>query len=182
MPSCFSQFFPACIPRDLSLTAKTLPSLVLILIWLGVMRWTRSSAWTVAVISLPGTLMHEALHGLVGWLLFAKPRSFSIVPKRQGNTWILGSVGFGNLNIWNAAPVAFAPLLMLGIGWLLYEHWMLPTFLKANYLIWVASGYAVACSLFSCLPSSTDMKAGTVSGLMYGGIAFGLWQSRSNTV
>ena len=49
----------------------------------------------------------EAVHGLVGLLLFAKPRSFSIVPKRQGDTWVLGSVGFTNLNIWNAAPVAF---------------------------------------------------------------------------
>jgi hypothetical protein len=59
----------------------------------------------------------KALHGLVGLLLFAKPRSFSIVPKRQGDTWVLGSVGFANLNIWNAAPVAFAPVLMLGIGY-----------------------------------------------------------------
>ena len=89
---------------------------------------------------------------------------------------MLGSVGFANLNILNAAPVAFAPLLMLGIGWLLYEHWMLPTFLMANYLIWVASGYVTACSLFSCIPSSADIKVGAMSVLMYGGIGFGLWQ------
>lgn len=176
MQSCFSQFFPAgCLPSDLSFTAKTLPSLLLILAWLGVMRSTRSSGWWVAVISLPGTFMHEALHGLVGFVLFAKPKSFSIFPKRQGNTWVLGSVDFTNLNIWNAAPVAFAPLLMLGIGWLLYVNWMLPTFLMSNYLIWVASGYVVACSLFSCIPSTTDIKVGAVSGLMYGSVGFGLW-------
>lgn len=145
MHSCFSQFFPAgCLPSDLFLTAKTLPSLLLILTWMGVMRSTRSSGLWVAVISLPGTFMHEALHGLVGLVLFAKPRSFSIVPKRQGDTWMLGSVGFTNLNIWNAAPVAFAPLLMVGIGWLLYVNWMLPTFLMPNYLIWIVSGYVVA--------------------------------------
>jgi len=88
---------------------------------------------------------------------------------------VLGSVGFTNLNIWNAAPVAFAPLLMLGIGWLLYVNWTLPTFMMANYLIWVASGYVTACALYSCIPSATDIKAGAVSGLMYGGIGFGVW-------
>lgn len=176
MQSCFSQFFPAgCLPSDLSFTAKTLPSLLLILAWLGVMRSTRSSGWWVAVISLPGTVLHEALHGMVGLVLFAKPKSFSIFPKRQGNTWVLGSVGFANLNIWNAAPVAFAPLLMLAIGWLLYVNWMLPTFMVANYWIWVASGYVTACAFFSCIPSTTDIKVGAISGLMYGGIGFGVW-------
>ena len=163
------------LPNSLHLTIETLASAVLILTWLGVMRSTRYSKWQLAMISLPGTVMHEALHGVVGLVLFAKPKSFSILPRRQGNTWVLGSVGFTNLNIWNAAPVAFAPLLMLGIGWLLYVNWMLPTFMMANYLIWVASGYVTACALFSCIPSSTDIKAGAVSGLMYGSIGFGVW-------
>ena len=163
------------LPNSFHLTIETLASAVLILTWLGVMRSTRYSKWQLAMISLPGTVMHEALHGVVGLVLFAKPKSFSILPRRQGNTWVLGSVGFTNLNIWNAAPVAFAPLLMLGIGWLLYVNWMLPTFMMANYLIWVASGYVTACALFSCIPSSTDIKAGAVSGLMYGSIGFGVW-------
>ena len=163
------------LPNSFHLTIETLASAVLILTWLGVMRSTRYSKWQLAMISLPGTVMHEALHGVVGLVLFAKPKSFSIFPRRQGNTWVLGSGGFTNLNIWNAAPVAFAPLLMLGIGWLLYLNWMLPTFMMANYLIWVASGYVTACALFSCIPSSTDIKAGAVSGLMYGSIGFGVW-------
>lgn len=163
------------LPTNFHFTTEAYASAVLILTWLIVMRSTRHSRWQVAMISLPGTVMHEALHGLVGWVLFAKPRSFSIFPKRQGNTWVLGSVGFANLNIWNAAPVAFAPLLMLGTGWLLYEHWMLPTFLVADYWIWVASGYVTACSLFSCVPSATDIKVGAMSGLMYGGVSLGMW-------
>jgi hypothetical protein len=163
------------LPNNFHLTTETLASAVLILTWLVAMRSTRYSKWQLAMISLPGTFLHEALHGMVGLLLFAKPKSFSIFPKRQGNNWVLGSVGFTNLNIWNAAPVAFAPLLMLGIGWLLYEHWMLPTFLMAHYLIWVVSGYVTACALFSCIPSTTDIKAGAMSGLMYGCIGFGVW-------
>lgn len=133
---------------SLLLTTETLASAVLILTWLVVMRSTRYSKWQLALISFPGTAMHEALHGMVGLVLFAKPKSFSVFPKREGNTWVLGSVRFTNLNVWNAAPVAFAPLLMLGIGLLLYVNWMLPTFHAANYLIWVASGYVTACSFF----------------------------------
>jgi hypothetical protein len=157
------------------MTTETLASTVLILTWLGIMRSTRYSKWQVAVISLPGTVTHELLHGLVGWVLFAKPRSFSIFPKRHGDTWVLGSVGFTNLNIWNSAPVAFAPLMMLGIGWLLYEYWVLPTFQIGNYLIWVTSGYVTACSLYSGIPSATDFEVGAWSGLMYGCIGVGAW-------
>lgn len=160
----------------LAMTTEVIASTVLILSWLVVMRSTRYSKWPVAVISLPGTFMHKLLHGLVGLLLFAKPRSFSIVPKRQGDTWVLGSVGFANLNIWNAASVAFAPVLMLGIGWPLFQYLMLPSCLTSNYLIWLASGYVVACSLFSCMPSATDFEVGALSGLMYGSIGFGVWQ------
>src|SRR5512133_274591 len=111
------------LPSNFHLTTETLASAVLILTWLVVMRSTRYSRWQLALISLPGTAMHEALHGMVGLVLFATPTSFSVFPKRQGNTWVLGSVHFSNLNVWNAAPVAFAPLLMLGIGWLLYLNW-----------------------------------------------------------
>ena len=118
----------------------------------------------------------EAVHGLVGLLLFAKPRSFSIVPKRQGDTWVLGSVGFTNLNIWNAAPVAFCSSVDARFGWPLFQYLMLPSFLTSNYLIWLASGYVVACFLFSCMPSTTDFEVGALSGLMYGCIGFGVWQ------
>ena len=136
------------VSNNFHVTSEAFASGLLILAWLVVMRSTRSSKWQLAMISLPGTVTHEALHGMVGLLLFAKPKSFSIFPKRQGNTWVLASVGFTNLNIWNAAPVAFAPLLMLGIGWLLYERWMLPTFLLADYWIWLSSGYVTACCFF----------------------------------
>ena len=157
------------------MTTEVLASAALILTWLIVMRSTRYSKWQIALISLPGTFMHELLHGLVGLVLFAKPRSFSIFPKRQGDTWVLGSVGFANLTIWNAAPVAFAPFLMLGIGAPLFQYGMLPSFLRADYWMWVACGYGVACSLFSCLPSATDFEVGGLSGVMYGGIGFGVW-------
>jgi len=154
-----------------------LPSILLLAAWLGVLRAARHSGWRIALLSLPGTVGHEALHLGAGWAFRARPTSFSIFPKREGDRWVLGSVGFTNLNIWNAAPVAFAPILLAGIGWLVFQFWTQPAFTAGEYVSWIVSGYVVATCLFSCMPSSTDIKVGALSGLMYGGIGYLLWTS-----
>lgn len=158
-----------------TLPMHSVPSAMLVLAFLVLMRTLRYSGYGIALLSLGGTIGHELLHGAVGWLLRAKPTSFSIIPKKDGNRWVLGSVSFTNLNIWNSAPVAFAPLLLVGIAWLTFRFWMQPAFLAGQYLNWFISGYIVAACLFSCIPSSTDFKIGALSGLMYGSIGYLLW-------
>jgi hypothetical protein len=73
------------------------------------------------VFSAVGTLCHELAHFSVGLLLGAEPTGLSIVPRRQGRTWELGSVTFANLRWYNAAPAALAPFLVLlvplGVAW-----------------------------------------------------------------
>lgn len=73
------------------------------------------------VFSVAGTLCHELAHFSVGLLLGAEPTGMSIVPRRAGRTWELGSVTFANLRWYNAAPAALAPflvlLLPLGVAW-----------------------------------------------------------------
>lgn len=155
---------------------NALPSILMVLAWLGVLRSVRYSGWGIAFISLIGTALHEAAHWVVGFILCAKPVSVSLFPKRQGDTWQLGSVGFTNLNIWNSAPVAFAPLLLVGVAGLVFAAWMQPAFLAGSYVSWALAGYVTACSLFACWPSSTDFKIGALSGLMYGAIGYGLWR------
>ena len=46
-------------------------------------------------------------------LLGAEPVGFTIIPRRNGRTWELGSVSFANLRWYNAAPAALAPFLVL---------------------------------------------------------------------
>lgn len=41
-------------------------------------RWT----WLYALAVLPGTLAHELMHWLAGWLFGARPVSLSILPRR----------------------------------------------------------------------------------------------------
>lgn len=157
------------------MTEDLMPSAVLVLAWLALMRAARTSGWSVAIVGMLGTIFHEASHYVIGLLLGAKPVSVSLWPKRQGNYWVLGSVGFERITLWNAAPVAFAPLLLIGVAWLLLAYVVLPTYSAGHYAGWFVGGYAVACCLSSCLPSLTDIRVGFLSAMLYGGVGYFFW-------
>lgn len=65
------------------------------------------------VLLLPGTILHEFLHFIIGLLLNGKPVGFSLLPKKTKSGYILGSVGFKNITFYNATPIALAPFLAL---------------------------------------------------------------------
>ena len=163
-------------PPDLSVGRFGWPSIYLVGVWLALLRATRYYGGAVALFGLVGTTGHEALHLLIGLMLGARPTSFSILPRRQGDSWVLGSVGFTHLTIWNSAPVAYAPLLLAGIGWLVIRLWMQPAFLAGSYVSWAVAGYVAACCFFSCIPSTTDVKVGFLSSVLYGALGYGLWR------
>lgn len=162
-----------------NITAEALPSMLLVAIWWGFLRSIRHSGYGIAFFSLFATTIHEACHWTCGLLLCARPTSMSLWPKRQGDSWVLGSVSFRTLTIWNAAPVAFAPLVMLPLGGLVFQYWMVPSFLDGAYLTWLLGGYVVACCFFACIPSSTDIRVGAASALMYSVIGYSLWRIAS---
>ncbi|SHG98455.1 hypothetical protein [Massilia sp. CF038] len=68
-----------------------------------------------------GTMCHELAHWLVGWLTGARPGALTIIPRRQGAHWQLGSVTLTRVRWYNAAPTALAPLLIilipLAVAW-----------------------------------------------------------------
>lgn len=63
--------------------------------------------------TVAGTLCHELAHFSVGLLTNAEPTGLTVLPRRTGRTWELGSVRFANLRWYNAAPAALAPLLVI---------------------------------------------------------------------
>jgi hypothetical protein len=109
-----------------------------------------------ALLVLPGTLLHELAHWLIGWLLGARPGRLQLMPRRgDDRRWRLGAVGFRRVRGFNAAPIALAPLLLLPLAWLLYRvaiaepidawtHW--------------AALYAATAAAVSCLPSTADWR------------------------
>ena len=63
--------------------------------------------------TVAGTICHELAHFIVGFLTGARPASLSIIPRRSGRTWQLGSVTLTRVRWYNAAPAALAPFLIL---------------------------------------------------------------------
>lgn len=149
---------------------------LLLVLWVVVLLRARVSGWLTALLSFVGTIGHEISHAAVGWVLGARPVSFSIVPKRVGDRWVLGSVGFANLNLWNSGPVSFAPLLLLVVGFLVHHNLTLPSLESGHYAVWFLSGYFLAVCVTGSIPSFVDVKIGALSAVMYVGIAcFILW-------
>src|ERR1700726_4628455 len=155
--------------------AGFIPSVALVLIFVALLRAVRNSMWRIALLSLPGTIAHELAHFVVGLLLLAKPRGFSIWPKTQSHTWKLGSVSFGNIGLLNGAFVAFAPLLLLPIAWLCLVHVLLPLWNDSRWGWWLLAGYLTATALFAALPSLQDIRLGARSLLFYVVIGALVW-------
>lgn len=151
------------------------PSLLLAAVWFAVLRYFRYSGYGIAMLSVAGTVLHEASHYCAGLILRAKPVSVNLFPKRQGNNWVLGSVGFTGLNIFNSAFVGLAPLSLLVIAWGVFNWWLLPAYEANQLLSWFIAGYVAACAVFSSIPSSTDIKISALSAMMYGVIGYGIW-------
>jgi hypothetical protein len=100
---------PAILCRHADIALYLLPSAALaFLIWIGSGAHPFFFLFTAA-----GTLCHELAHFSVGLLAGAEPTGLTVIPRRTGRSWELGSVTFANLRWYNAAPAALAPLLVL---------------------------------------------------------------------
>ena len=129
-----------------------------------------------ALINMPGTILHEAMHFIVGLLLNAKPCNFTLFPRRNENGYVMGSVGFTNITFYNAIPSSMAPLMLLPIGFYLNRYFlpnMTPTF--TNYVLYVLLQTII---IENALPSSADFKVARMYFLgivMYAAIGVALF-------
>ncbi|HZI83060.1 MAG TPA: hypothetical protein VFF44_04050 [Casimicrobiaceae bacterium] len=144
-----------------------LPSAALVIVVYVLLRATRHSMWGIALLALPGTVAHELAHLVVGSVLRAEPRAFSIWPRRSNTGWTLGSVAFGKIGLLNGAFVTLAPLVLLPLAWLCLVHVLLPLWVEGRWGWWVGGGYLAATALFAALPSFQDLRVGAPSILIY---------------
>ena len=161
--------------------AGFVPSVVLLLVFCALLRGVRDSMWRIAVLSLPGTIAHELMHFIVGALLLAKPRGFSVWPKAVGRSWRLGSVSFSKIGLLNGVFVALAPLLLLPIAWLCLVHVLLPLWNESRWGWWLLAGYLTATALFAAVPSWQDIRVGARSLLLYVVIGALVWWAYAHT-
>lgn len=69
--------------------------------------------WYHSLINLTGTFLHEAMHMIVGILLFAKPTKISIIPNENSdNSFTLGKVGFNSPSLGLGKSVTIITVLL----------------------------------------------------------------------
>jgi hypothetical protein len=155
--------------------AGFVPSAALMVVFYVFLRSARDTMWRIALLTLPGTLAHELMHLMVGFVLLAKPQGFSLWPRRSAKGWTLGSVSFRNIGLLNGAFVALAPLLLLPVAWLGLVYVLVPLWVEGRWGWWLLGGYLAATALFAALPSFQDLRIGGPSLLLYGAIGALLW-------
>lgn len=131
---------------------------------------TYRSIILVSLINIPGTFLHETAHFLVGFLLNARPTSFTLIPRKAGDAYVTGSVGFKNIKFYNAFPSAMAPLLLLAVGYY-FNGWF---FAHIRLSLWTYFGYILIQTIIieNAIPSSTDFKVafGNILGVVFYGV------------
>jgi hypothetical protein len=128
------------------------------------------------VLTVAGTICHELAHFFVGLVTGARPSSLTILPRRVGRHWELGSVTLLHVRWYNAAPAALAPFLIVTLPlavawWRTRPGWAFePTDL--------AIAFALAPQLLSFWPSPLDWRVAARSWpwLPILGAALCLWQ------
>lgn len=107
--------------------------------------------------TLAGTICHELSHVIMGFLTGARPGAFTVIPKRKGRHWELGSVTLNRLRWYNAIPAALAPLLIIlipfGVAWWRTRdpHWRY----DAHDIL---LAFLLAPQFLSFLPSKDDWR------------------------
>jgi hypothetical protein len=129
------------------------------------------------LLRLSGTICHELAHFMVGIFTGAQPRSFSIIPRRNGDSWQLGAVMLANVRWYNAAPAALAPLLIVVIP-IVVAYWRTRFGLHFEWLD-IALAFLLAPQFLSFIPSLADWKIAVLSWpyLLLGGAAWWLLQN-----
>ena len=118
--------------------------------------WVRRLFWVFSLLVLPGTFAHETCHWFLGLVLNGQPASFTLLPRREGRGWVMGSVSFAHVRWYNAFFIGMAPLLLLPMAYalMLWRLGLSPGFRWQEAL----AVYLIANLVYASLPSWTDFK------------------------
>ncbi|MBZ2207504.1 hypothetical protein [Massilia soli] len=145
-------FAPDFICRNGDILLYLLPSAALAII----IRALARSHPFFFLFTVLGTVSHELAHFVVGLVTGARPASFTVIPRRAGTHWELGSVMLTRVRWYNAGPAALAPLLVILLpiavaNWRTQPGW-------AFQPIDLAIAFALAPQFLSFWPSGGDWR------------------------
>lgn len=166
---------PAALCGHSDLLLYLLPSVALAI----VIRILAATHPVFFLFTLAGTVCHELAHYVAGWITGAQPGALTIIPRRQGAHWQLGSVTLTRVRWFNAAPAALAPLVIVLIPfavawWRTRGVW---------HFAWtdIAIAFALAPQFLSFWPSKVDWLIAVRSWPwvpILGGLAWLAWRMR----
>ncbi len=145
-------FAPEVICRNGDILLYLLPSAALAI----VIRALARSHPFFFLFTVLGTISHELAHFVAGLVTGARPASFTVIPRRVGQHWELGSVMLTRVRWYNAAPAALAPLLVILLpvavaSWRTAPGW-------AFQPLDLAIAFALAPQFLSFWPSGGDWR------------------------
>ena len=159
-------------PETLELFVNNRFIMILLVIVLLKMKYTTySNVYLSALVNIPGTFLHEMSHYLVGLFLNTYPTSFDLFPKKRDGGYVMGSVGFRNVQFYNAIPSAMAPLLLLIAGYY-FNRWFFSN-VKITYLSYISYVLLQTVIIENAVPSTQDFKVAfsyPLGVLLYGTI------------
>jgi len=145
--------------------------ILLVILLLKAKYTTYSNIYLSALVNIPGTLLHETSHFVTGLFLNAYPTRFDLWPKKRDGVYVMGSVGFRNMQFYNALPSALAPLLLLVVGYY-FNRWYFKN-VDISYLNYIFYVFLQTIIIENAVPSSQDFKVAfsyPIGILMYGAI------------
>jgi hypothetical protein len=83
-----------------------------------ILKSRRISVWLIAIIFLPGTIIHEFSHALSAKILFVHVGKMELMPSLNGESLKLGSVEVGKTDIFRNFLIGIAPFV-IGVSLLL---------------------------------------------------------------
>lgn len=128
----------------------------LVIVLLKLKYQTYSNIYMSSLVNIPGTFLHEISHFIVGLFFNAHPTRFNLFPKKEGEYYVMGSVGFRNVRFYNALPSALAPFLLLFVGYY-FNRWFF-NHIQINYINYILYVFLQTIIIENSLPSSTDFK------------------------
>lgn len=140
----------------MDLSFRGLAYLAMLVGMLLVFQRLKGSFLLFSLLVLPGTFCHELCHLCVGTLLKARPTRFTLLPKREGHGYVMGSVAFASVRWYNAFFLGMAPLLLLPLA-----YGLLTWRLDGHAAITWREGlilYLIANLLYAALPSWQDCR------------------------
>ncbi len=129
--------------------------------------------WFFVFINLPGTVLHECAHFLVGLILNARPVDFSLLPRKKDGYYNLGRVSFSNLHFYNAFPTGMAPFLLLIFAYFFDKHFF--DFVQLNIVSYLFYIFLLTLFIEHSMPSQADFRVafGSVAGILFYSLLIG---------